>query len=352
MTSLTLAAYQTRRIINWLILGFIGYLIARFLFGVLLNVYGAVFPPKPPPPNHAFGKLPKIEFPQLSSDQPTKPLSYKLETIEGSVPAASESARVYFMPKKAANLLALTQTQEFAKRLQFDPTPLQQSRNVYQFQDPDTALRKLRYDIITDNFLVSYDWKQDTGLFTERSLPLPDAGSAQARSLLQTYDLYTDDIAGGSIQITFLKFTGERLTPTTSYSQADSIRVDFIRKSINAMPVVSSSPSDLPISITFSSSTQSKKRILQFAYTYWPVDYETYATYALKPSSQAWQELQNGAGFIARYPSNGDTAVIRNITLGYFDSLEPQTYLQPIFIFEGDNDFLAYISAVAPPWTE
>src|SRR3990167_5051823 len=180
MTSLTLAAYQTRRIINWLILGFIGYLIARLLFGIMLNVYVTMFPPKPPPPNHAFGKLPKIQFPQMSAESTSRTLTYTLETIEGTAPIASESARVYFMPKKSANLLALTQTQEFANRLQFDPEPIQQSRNVYQFQDPETTLRTLRYDIVNDNFLLRYTWEQDTGLFTEKSLHFPDSARAQA----------------------------------------------------------------------------------------------------------------------------------------------------------------------------
>ena len=41
-----------------------------------------------------------------------------------------------------------------------------------------------------------------------------------------------------------------------------------------------------------------------------------------------------------------DRIVIRNISLAYYDSDEPQEYLQPIFIFEGDNDFVAYLPAI------
>ena len=73
----------------------------------------------------------------------------------------------------------------------------------------------------------------------------------------------------------------------------------------------------------------------------------------MKPSSTAWEELQAGRGFIARYPTNGAISiVVRQVYLGYYDSFDPQMYLQPVFVFEGDNGFLAYVPAVIPEWIE
>jgi hypothetical protein len=112
-------------------------------------------------------------------------------------------------------------------------------------------------------------------------------------------------------------------------------------------------PDEGAISFVFSGSKDIKKRVLQFAYTFWSIDYTTTATYGLKTSATAWEELQNGKGYIARYPTDGSTnVIIRNAYLAYYDSLDPQTYLQPVFVFEGDNDFLAYVPAVASPWIE
>jgi hypothetical protein len=37
------------------------------------------------------------------------------------------------------------------------------------------------------------------------------------------------------------------------------------------------------------------------------------------------------------------------LELGYFESFAPQEYYQPIYIFKGDNNFIAYVEAVAPP---
>ena len=92
--------------------------------------------------------------------------------------------------------------------------------------------------------------------------------------------------------------------------------------------------------------------MLELAYTYWPIDLSTSATYGLITSDQAWSLLQSGQGYIARYPTSGNTVTVRNIYLGYYDSYDPQTYLQPVFVFEGDNGFLAYVPAVAAPWTQ
>lgn len=312
--------------------------------------YLATFPPKAAPPNHAFGKLPALKFPAQAS--PSGQLTYKLETIQGDVPRASESALVYFMPKKTANLLALTQTQSFAQRLQFNPTPIQESKNIYLFNDTELALRKLKYDLVTDNFILRYGFEQDVGLFADKNLPFTDVAQSEAIGMLQSYNRYPDDFSGGKINAIFLRLMGAQLIPASSLTQADAIRVDFFRKPIGNTPIVTPNPDQGSIYFIFSGSEVSKKRLLQFNYTYWPIDYQTTATYGLKTSVQAWQELQNGQGYIARYPTNGTNAVIRNVYLAYYDSYDPQTYLQPIFVFEGDNGFLGFVSAIAPPWIE
>ena len=81
---------------------------------------------------------------------------YQLQTIEGSVPIASETANVYFMPKKGANLLALSTAQAFAKRLGFTTTPVPEptSKNIYRFDDLTIPLRHLWYDIVSTNFII------------------------------------------------------------------------------------------------------------------------------------------------------------------------------------------------------
>ncbi|MBP9813567.1 hypothetical protein KBC80_00100 [Candidatus Woesebacteria bacterium] len=352
MASLTETAYYTRRTVNWSIFIVIGYVVLRFAWGIFSTAYLAVFPPKPQAANHAFGKLPAIHFPaQVAS--PSGQLIYQLETIEGSVPRASESANVYFMPKTGSNLLALSTAQNFAKRLGFVTTPIPEpsNKNVYRFDDATAPLRHLWYDIVSTNFILRYSFEQDAGLFLERNVPQAPAAQAEARNLLQTYALFPTDFTGGNVKVGYYNVAEGKLTPVASQSQADAVRIDFFRPKIADTILTSTNATEGPISIILSGSKNTKKRILQFNYTYWPIDYQTNATYPLKSSSLAWQELQSGGGYVLKYP-NTQVITVRSVYLAYYDSLEPQTYLQPVFVFEGDDGFQAFVPAVSPDWTE
>ena len=352
MSSLTETAYYTRRAINWTILGIVGYIVLRIFWSLLVTVYLAVFPPKAPPPNHAFGTLPAVKFPAPQASPSAQPI-FQLQTIEGSVPAASPSANVYFMPKKGSNLLALSTAQAFAKRLSFSTTPIPDpaNKNIYRFDDATNQLRHLWYDIVTTNFVIQYDFQRDTGLFLNSRVPSVQEAKSEARNLLQTYGLYPDDLVGGDIRVTYYRVSENTLVPVSSQSQADAAKADFFHPFIAATPVVGDNPSEGPISIIFSGSSNSKKRILQFRYTYLPVDYQTIATYSLKTSAQAWQELQAGNGYVIKYPKT-PLVTVRNVYLAYYDSVAPQTYLQPVFVFEGDDGFIAYVSAINPEYVE
>src|SRR5690348_4436741 len=290
--SLTETAYYTRRTINWGILGIIAYIILRISWSILVVLFLTIFPPKAPPPNHAFGKLPALKFPAAASA--SGQLTYQLQTIEGNVPKASESATVYFMPKTAPNLLALNKAQDFATQLTFNPTPIQESKNIYRFNDAEFPLRRLRYDIVSGNFILRYAFEQDPSIFSEKNLPLPDAAKLEATNLLAQYDLFNDDLTNGTSTVTFWRLNGNQLISTTSLSQADAVRIDFFRQMVSGTQVFTPSPDEAPVSVVFSGSSNLKKHILQLAYTFWPIDYQTTATYGLKPSEQAWQELQSG----------------------------------------------------------
>jgi hypothetical protein len=350
MASLTQTAYFARRTINWAILAVIAYILLRIFWSIFITVFLLIFPPKALPPNHLFGKLPVLVFPLQAT--PSAKLTFQLQTIEGAVPKASASATVYFMPKTAPNLLGLNTAQDFAASLNFDPTPVQESKNIYRFNDAELSLRRLRYDIVSSNFILRYAFEQDPSVFNQKNLPLPEAGKIEAINLLQSHNLYPDDLAGGTNEVSFLKLNETQLVGTTSLSQADAERIDFFRKPIGDTPMFTPYPDQAPVSIIFSGSPDANKRIIQFAYTFWPIDYQTTATYGLKTSEQAWEELQAGGGYIGRYPGTGNVAVVRNVYLAYYDSFDPQTYLQPIFVFDGDNGFRAYIPAVAPPWIQ
>jgi hypothetical protein len=350
MATLTETSYYARRAINWSILGVIAYFILKIIWIILVTIYLILFPPKPPPPNHAFGVLPSIKFPQQAS--PSAQITYKLETIEGTVPKASESGTVYFMPKSAPDFLALNRTQTFAGQLQLSPNPVQESKNIYRFNDTQYSLRTMRYDIVTSNFVLRYAYNIDTGVFNNTNLPKIEDVIAESQDILDKNKILPTDFKGGRTQTEYLTLVGNSLVQTASVIQANAIRVDFLRDNINGLQVFYPDPASGPISFIYSGATDEKKHMLEFNYIYWPVDYESKATYGLKTSAQAWQELTSGGGYIAQRPKNGTEYTVRQVQIGYYDSIEPQSYLQPVFVFTGDNGFVAYVSAVAPPWTQ
>jgi hypothetical protein len=57
--------------------------------------------------------------------------------------------------------------------------------------------------------------------------------------------------------------------------------------------------------------------------------------------------MQAGNAYIIN-PRNLSSVVITSIELGYYESHTEQNYLLPIYVFIGNNGFMAYVSAIHP----
>ena len=90
------------------------------------------------------------------------------------------------------------------------------------------------------------------------------------------------------------------------------------------------------------------QQIIAAEYHYHPVDETQFSTYPIKTPTEAFDELQTGTPFIADKGVNKDGAnlKIRRVYLAYFDPEEETDFYQPIYVFEGDNGFTAYVPAV------
>jgi hypothetical protein len=349
MTALTEIAYKTRLAIVVGVVFIFAVIIIQIVVKFFLGVLFVLFPPQPPKPNNQFGVLPALKFPPAAS--PSGQLTLTLETITGTLPQATATAVVYQMPKTAANLLGVTKTQEFAQKIKLDPNAIQESKNIYRFVDPEYPLRKLRYDIISNNFILRYAYEQDAGVFAERFLPRDNETVNESKNFLTVNNLYHNDVKNGTSIISYLKLSGNKLVPTTSLSQADAVRIDYFRQPVNGLKILTPSPAEGQVAFVFSGSKTPQKRILLVAYTLWTIDLSVKGTYQVKPVTDAWEELVAGSGFIARYPQNTLAVTVRNAYLAYYDSFDSQPFLQPIYVFEGDDGFTAYVPAVANQWS-
>lgn len=350
MASLTETAFYTRKGIRWGAVVFIGLIVLRISFDILVTELRRAFPPPPLKINNYFGKLPKIIFPESAS--PSGQLLFTLQTISGSVPRASDAARVYFMPKNKANLLSLSKAQAFVGKLGFTTTPRQISTTLYRWIDLRSPLRTIEMDIVSNHFKLSYSFVQDLTLFAERQIPSPQVAISETLTFFQLVNLPTQDLAWAKPVITYLKLVGDQLEPTTSQSQADAVRLNLFRRDYDGVKVLTDDPQKSVVTVVFSGSKRSDKRILSIDYAYWPLDAKNTGAYKLKSSETAWKELQAGNAYLAKLPANQTQIAITNIYLAYYDSREPQLFLQPVFVFEAEDKFRAYVPAVAPPWTE
>jgi len=350
VATLTQTTFLTRRIIKYGSIGLVIFLILQFSFGVVKDYLKKHNPPAPPPPTVAFKKLPALDFPKKEN----LPIpSFSLQTISGSLPVLDNIGKVYVMIKPATSLLSLDKAKTMAKGIGFTDLPQPVSSQVYRFTTNSVPTTILELNIVSNNFTLRYEYAGDPNILTERKLPTNGEAINEAKSFLNKMGLLPDDISAGKSAVTYFKYSANGLISADSLSEADFVKVSLLRQDLDKLKIVPENPNSGPISFLFSGSRDPAKRILEINYTYSKIDAQHFATYPLKSVATAWQELEEGKGFVANLGNNSDgKIVVRDVYLAYYDSTQPQNYLQPIFVFEGDKGFLGYVSAIDPQWID
>ena len=75
------------------------------------------------------------------------------------------------------------------------------------------------------------------------------------------------------------------------------------------------------------------------------------ATYPIKTAGQALEELKNGKAYIATHTNTDTKVLIKNVYLGLYSEGRLQQYLTPVIVFEGNNEFIAFVPAITDEWT-
>lgn len=350
MTTLTETAYFTRNAIKFGSIGLVLLLVIRVIWGIFSAWWVKANPPPPPPPTVSFGKLPVLNFP-AKNDLPK--ITYKLETIEGTVPKLDSVGAVYTSVIPEAKFLSLEKIKATAARMGFTLEPQALENQKYRFVSPNSPSTVLDIDKISGDFRLVFDFTGDSTVLSEKKLPNNDQAIAEAKSFLQGAGVYEKDIETGTGTVSYLKYQAPDIVPAISLSEADFVKVALYRENLNNLKIVEENPLSPYISVVISGNRSREKHLIETNYHYNQIDREKSATYPLKNSSTAWQELQSGKGFIASLGENQDGMItIRRISLAYYDSRQPQNFIQPIFVFEGDRNFFAYVSAIDPKWVE
>lgn len=353
MATLTEISITSRKSFLWLVGIFIGYLLLSTIYNLVMQRIIANRPVIIPPPNVRFGKIPSIQFP--SSPNPSG-LMFELQNIEGRVPESTNAAIVYKMPKVQPNILTNQKAKEFAQKLGFTKEPEVISPLYHRFTDPDDETRTLELDTVNVHFIYKYDFQKKPSLLANSSISNKTQAQNEVKSFIQQYGLFDDNILNGRIKDDLLTVDTDTLaiSKANSISSSNLVRVNFFRNDIRGWQVLPPNFRQSPTYALYTPSSERKYSILELVYNYWPIAFDDWATYPLISGETAWNNLKEGNVYIANMGNQqkDKPVIIREIYLAYYDGIEPQSYLQPIFVFEGDNDFAAYLPAISAEWLE
>ncbi len=341
MTSLTRTAIIVRRTIRIGFYAIIILVVGRMIILGGLRIYKAAFPTPPPPPDVLFSNLPVLPFPEKEIPED---LTLTLETPTGELPLLPEQMKVYFMPSTKSVLSSPDDTRAMAKKLEFDPQEEKVSETIYRFRSTKVP-SKLEVNIVTGVFSISYDLAADSSPLSKKP-PDPETSTALARSYLSKGSTLPDDL-DGPVDTVFLMADQQKLVPAPSLSEADVVKVNFYRRSYDEYPSLTSDTEEANVWLMVSGDSQREKQIIAAEFHYFPIDEEKVSTYPIKTALTAWEDLQNGEGYITNIGVNEDNNItIRRVYLAYYDAGVPTDFFQPIIVFEGDKGFAAYVPAI------
>lgn len=329
------------------------YIVLLLLKAPVVGIFRFIFPDKNKP-EIAFGLIDSLEFteaPILNAN----PL-YVLNTQTGGLPGdLPKVLPVFKFIQPSFSFGAGQKAQEDAAFLGFgdDSRITDLDERVYSWQD--VALGKsLIIDTATSGLEVNTVFTGKGSLFPAGILT-KDLAIQLARQMLIQIERFEDKLyvleERGSQEVELGKFRGNNLVKADSVSEAQFAKVDFYRQILD-YPILGSDPTQSLLQVYVKAQTRNDEfpelnypRVTAY---HWEVDTDQQSTYPLIPVDLAWQEISAGRGVIANATPNGlspfdkppsvraERILVNEIYLAYYDRNVPQSFLQPIYVFEGN----------------
>lgn len=288
-------------------------------------------------PDAKFGILPKLPLPKSKSD--SSKYEYSIDTQTGNLPSNfPKIVKVYFIPQIGTTLLASSRAKELAQKLNFNQDPQVLSPILYKFSDSEDG--ELVINLNSGNFYYKRKLP-DISQNQDNSLPEPEKLAQEFKNYLSNKNLLKTGLAEGKVFISFDK--GTRLESSFAY-------VSIIPSEIEKIPVVTPEFNKGLVKVTMTKAYDAKYRFLELDYTYWEKDSENFSTYPIKDLSFAFEQLKSGKGTVVIEP-NSKKISLSNIYLAYFMMRDYFEYLEPVYVFEGEN-FVSFVPAIEDQYLE
>ena len=345
--SLTHTAHMSRNIIKF---GGIGIVAIVILWSVTKIAYRAYLTANPPyyPPTVKYGILPKVVF----TEKQTEVKNFVFELANDRIPVFSDQMKVYVIYKPITTFLALDEDTKTAENFGFIERPREIKDGIYEFKNNNTN-KTLTVNVLDGHFQMSYPYLTDQLLLTPDEVPNKEKAISIASSFLSAGNKFTDDLKNGDKVVSFWKISEGGLKSVESQSEANAVRVDFFRESFDEVKLLSSSFNKASVSVLISGSKTEAKKIIEFNLKDISIGRgaESYSTYPIKTTQEAINSLNSG-NYWPAVDVEKKEVVIRKIYLAYFEPNTLTNFLQPIYVFEGDDGFVAYVPAIKSEWLQ
>jgi hypothetical protein len=345
--SLTEASYYFRKIAPFAILGIIGMFILYYSIQLIILLFQLQQPKTPSLAsiiNPAFGPITK---PVLANATGSAGLTYVLDTTDGVTVTATPAATVYFLPEAQARFGFRENIFLMAKNLDINTELTKYELQGTQAVFSDSK-NKLSVNILNYNFDYEYIYlSQEDERLSNAYIPNEETINKSAVEILSKIGRYPSELARGKRNIVYLAFNPQtdELTVVDKAANANLVEVDFYREDIDGFPVATPRYFNSQNYLVLLFDDQGTK-VVKGKISFFDRSTEQTGIYPIKTGDQAWEEFTSGGGYIVSGSEGLSQINIKKMFMGYFDPDIKQNYLQPVYIFLGENNFVGYVPAV------
>ncbi len=329
----------------------------RFMLNSAIAGYFYLFPPQLPPPAASFGALPTLK---MSSIKIEGTPSYVLDTENGALPALPDRINVYRIAKPTTNLLSEQTIKQLAGDFSFNLNFIKSGVSKLKWTD-GTNSRTFTADIVSKNFqLATGVEKLNTVVNQAVSISNSDAEQMalnfiRSKNLMNPSDLEHMYTTATPSMIILGRLKESKIDPQRS----KLMKIDVFRELVDVpaneklkvqevkYKVLGPNPRNSLINF-YVTNSQKPFQFPIINYTYWDAGYTDKSDYGLTPLPVIWATIAQNKGVISylrlenedefepfKTNLNIDRIEISDIYLAYYESLDLQEYLQPIYVFEG-----------------
>lgn len=342
--TLTELSYYSRKFTPFGIIGVLLILIFYYTIIIVINL------PKDPvnkgnPINPVFGKL---KAPIIQNATNSAGITFNLDTIEGKPIDGPPVADVFFLTPSNTRVGYRIGSENMAKVLGFDLETAKRevvAPNITFIDDK----QKLSINITTFNFNYQYEIRPEDEFFKTAQIPSATEITNKSIDFLRKMGRYPEELAKGKTNIIYLFYNTEtkELSVTKTPEEANMVEVDFYRPDIETYPFFSPKyfNSQNYALIVFHDNGY---KVIRAQVQFFEKSTEQVGKYPLKNGQKALEDLNNGKGIMVSRPEGATSLTIKEMLIGYLDPEQYQEYLQPVYVFLGEQDenFVGFVPAV------